>query len=68
MLAKQWLLYGVVQWLKGYWDEVTGGQEITDYDAVARRCQSKTGDCKKVRRASHKLEGQCVAGRSHHVF
>ena len=39
-----------MQWFKGYWDEVTGGQDITDYDPVGRRQLCKTGDWKKVRR------------------
>ncbi|KDD72427.1 hypothetical protein H632_c3361p0, partial [Helicosporidium sp. ATCC 50920] len=36
-----------MQFLKGYWDERTGGQAVTDYDAVARRCASKTGDWRR---------------------
>ena len=36
------------QWFKGYWDDITGGQEIDDYDAVGRRQLCKTGDWKKV--------------------
>ncbi|GAB4824187.1 hypothetical protein N2152v2_011233 [Parachlorella kessleri] len=36
-----------MQWFKGYWDEVTGGQDITDYDPVGRRQLCKTGDWKK---------------------
>eukprot|EP00887_Chlorella_sp_A99_P001851 scaffold19.g1851.t1 len=34
-------------WFKGYWDEITGGQEITDYDAIGARQRSKTGDWKR---------------------
>ncbi|KFM28268.1 Microtubule-associated protein RP/EB family member 1 [Auxenochlorella protothecoides] len=36
-----------MQWFKGYWDSVTGGLEIDDYDALARRQSCKTGDWKK---------------------
>lgn len=37
-----------LQWFKGYWDEVTGGHDITDYDAAGRRQLCKTGDWKRV--------------------
>lgn len=38
-----------MQWFKGYWDHVTGGQDFAaEYDAVARRQLCKTGDWKKV--------------------
>lgn len=46
-----------LQWFKGYWDAVTGGQEVLDYDAVARRQASKSGDWKKV----GELLGTCGA-------
>lgn len=37
-----------MQWFKGYWDSVTGGQDIaSEYDAVGRRQMCKTGDWKK---------------------
>ncbi len=45
-----------MQWFKGYWDEVTGGQDIADYDAVGRRLQCKTGDWKRVRRATELVQ------------
>lgn len=38
-----------LQWFKGYWDDVTGGQEIADYDAAGRRTLCKTGDWRRVR-------------------
>jgi RP/EB family microtubule-associated protein len=39
-----------MQWFKGYWDSVTGGQDFTStYDAVGRRKICKNGDWKKVR-------------------
>ena len=38
-----------MQWFKGYWDHITGGQEVADYDAVGRRQASKSGDWKKAR-------------------
>lgn len=41
-----------MQWFKGYWDSITGGQDIDDYDAVSRREISKTGDWKKFSLAS----------------
>ena len=37
-----------MQWFKGYWDSVTGGYAIEDYDPVSRRQICKTGDWKKV--------------------
>lgn len=37
-----------MQWFKGYWDSITGGQDVAaDYNAVARRNVCKTGDWKK---------------------
>lgn len=37
-----------MQWFKGYWDSVSGGQDLgASYDAVARRNICKTGDWKK---------------------
>ncbi|KAK2076278.1 hypothetical protein QBZ16_001210 [Prototheca wickerhamii] len=36
-----------MQWFKGYWDSVTGGYAIEDYDPVSRRQICKTGDWKK---------------------
>ena len=38
-----------MQWFKGYWDSVTGGAAIEDYDPVARRLVAKSGDWKKAR-------------------
>lgn len=35
-----------MQWFKIYYDQVTGGQPILDYDGPGRRAQSKTGDYK----------------------
>ncbi|KAL6764598.1 microtubule plus-end binding protein [Haematococcus lacustris] len=35
-----------LQWLKMYYDTVTNGQAITDYDGAARRAVSKSGDIK----------------------
>lgn len=35
-----------MQWFKSYFDQVTGGQPITDYDGAGRRALSKTGDMK----------------------
>ena len=36
------------QWFKGYWDHVTGGQDVgAEYDAIARRQLCKTRDWKK---------------------
>ncbi|PSC69446.1 microtubule-associated RP EB family member 1C [Micractinium conductrix] len=35
-----------MQFFKGYWDEVTGGQEI-EYDAIGARQACKSGDWKK---------------------
>lgn len=44
-----------MQWFKGYWDSVTGGQDIAaEYDGVARRALCKTGDWKKVKAPSLK--------------
>lgn len=38
-----------MQWFKGYWDSVSGGQDLgANYNAVARRQISKTGDWKKM--------------------
>jgi len=38
-----------MQWFKGYWDSVTGGQDIAaEYDGVGRRGLCKSGDWKKV--------------------
>lgn len=35
-----------MQWFKGYWDSVMGGEEV-EYDGVGRRQMCKTGDWKK---------------------
>ena len=44
-----------MQWMKAYWDERSGTSPL-DYDPVARRASSKTGDLKgaagKAKRAS----------------
>ena len=37
-----------MQWFKGYWDHISGGQDLgASYDALARRQVCKTGDWKK---------------------
>lgn len=33
-----------MQWFKGYFDKVTHGNPVVDYDPVARRMECKTGD------------------------
>jgi hypothetical protein len=38
-----------MQWFYGYWQQVTGGVPIDDYDPIARRQQCRSGDWKKVR-------------------
>jgi RP/EB family microtubule-associated protein len=39
-----------MQWFKGYWDSISGGQDVAAaYDAPARRAVCKSGDWKKVR-------------------
>ncbi|KAG2481996.1 hypothetical protein HYH03_019052 [Edaphochlamys debaryana] len=36
-----------MQWFKAYWDQVTVGQPIADYDGPSRRRICKTGDMKQ---------------------
>lgn len=36
-----------MQWFYGYWQQVTGGVPIDDYDPIARRQQCRSGDWKK---------------------
>lgn len=44
-----------MQWFKSFWDGVTQGQGIDDYDAPGRRAQGKTGPLKAA--------GGAAAGR-----
>lgn len=37
-----------MQWFRMYFDQVTNGQPVTDYDGPSRRAQSKTGDIKNA--------------------
>lgn len=41
-----------MQWFYGYWQQVTGGLPIEDYDPIARRQLCRSGDWKKVRAAA----------------
>lgn len=42
-----------MQWFKGYWDSVTNGEDVaSEYNAVERRQNCKTGDWKKYSTSS----------------
>ena len=56
-----------MQWFKGYWDSVAGGEDVGgEYDAVGRRQSCKTGDWKKFSTGVGMGKAGAVAQRMHH--